>query len=30
MAEAVNLKFLEKPLTKDELAEFVKIPARGS
>jgi len=29
MAEAVNLKFLEKPLTKDELAEFVKIPARG-
>ncbi len=30
MAEAVKLKFLEKPLTKDELAEFIKIPPRGS
>jgi len=29
MAEAVNLKFIEKPLTKDELAEFIRIPARG-
>jgi len=29
MAEAVKLKFLEKPLTKDELAEFIKIPPRG-
>jgi NitT/TauT family transport system substrate-binding protein len=30
MAEAVKLKFLDKPLTKDELAEFIKIPPRGS
>jgi NitT/TauT family transport system substrate-binding protein len=29
MAEAINLKFIEKPLTKDELAEFIRIPARG-
>ncbi len=28
MADAVKLKFLEKPLSKDEVAEFLQIPAR--
>jgi NitT/TauT family transport system substrate-binding protein len=27
---AVQLKFLDKPLTKDELAELIQIPAPGS
>ena len=28
MADAVKLKFLDKPLTKDEVAEFLQIPKR--
>jgi NitT/TauT family transport system substrate-binding protein len=26
--DAVKLKFLEKPLTKEEVAEFIQIPPR--
>ena len=26
--DAVKLKFLDKPLTKEQLAEFLQIPAR--
>ena len=29
MTDAVKLKFLEKPLSKDEVAEFLQIPARN-
>ena len=28
IADAVKLKFLDKPLTKEQLAEFLQIPPR--
>ena len=28
MRDAVKLKFLDKPLTKEEIAEFIQIPPR--
>ena len=28
MADAVTLKFLDKPLTQEQLAEFIQIPPR--
>ena len=30
MADAVKLKFLDAPLTKDQIAEFIQIPKPGS
>jgi NitT/TauT family transport system substrate-binding protein len=28
IADAVKLKFLEQPLTKEQIAEFIQIPPR--
>ena len=30
MVEAVNFKYLQKPLTADELRELVQVPLRSS